>query len=307
MDINRLRYFITVVDTGSLRKASEILHISPAALSKAIKTLEDELNCDLIYPVGRGIQITKRGQELATEGRSILQNVEKLELKMRGELAGEYESKEPLRIGSFEVFTTLFLKRFVDSFQQVDNTRPLTLREVGPGQLENAILNDEIDYGLTYVPIPSSGIEHLSVATITMGLFGSRDFVRSIKGIEFKEIPFVIPVQPVQGSPTKVQGLDGWPDDRIARKVKYRVELMGSALEIARRGMAAAYLPKFIGKLHNELVKPKFELIEFAAPKTRGINLSTHQQKVFLVRKKNAGKDTIFSKLGKHLKKELEN
>jgi DNA-binding transcriptional LysR family regulator len=40
MDTNRLRYFLVVCETGSVRKAADLLHVSPAALSKAIKILE---------------------------------------------------------------------------------------------------------------------------------------------------------------------------------------------------------------------------------------------------------------------------
>ena len=67
--MNRLRYFCTVADTGSLRAASEILHLSPAALSKAIKLLEEELEQELLVPAGRGILITDVGKRLAQRGR----------------------------------------------------------------------------------------------------------------------------------------------------------------------------------------------------------------------------------------------
>ncbi|MGZ3686562.1 MAG: LysR family transcriptional regulator [Bdellovibrionota bacterium] len=43
MNIDRLRYFAAVVETRNLRKASELVGISPASMSKAISTLEGEL------------------------------------------------------------------------------------------------------------------------------------------------------------------------------------------------------------------------------------------------------------------------
>src|SRR5881275_1525815 len=58
MDIDRLRYFCTVARVGSIRGAAKVLKISPAALSKAIKTLEEELGLALLVQSGRGIRVS---------------------------------------------------------------------------------------------------------------------------------------------------------------------------------------------------------------------------------------------------------
>lgn len=36
MDFDRLRYFCAIAETGSLRRAAELLRLSPPALSKAM-------------------------------------------------------------------------------------------------------------------------------------------------------------------------------------------------------------------------------------------------------------------------------
>ena len=43
MDVNQLHYFRTIVEQGSLNKASEILYISRQGLSKIMKKMENEL------------------------------------------------------------------------------------------------------------------------------------------------------------------------------------------------------------------------------------------------------------------------
>ncbi len=48
MDTGRLRYFCAVARTGSLRRAAELVKVSPPALSKAIKLLESECGVRLI-------------------------------------------------------------------------------------------------------------------------------------------------------------------------------------------------------------------------------------------------------------------
>ena len=46
MDLTKIKYFSVVAETGSVRKAAELLQISPPALSRAISQLEDELEMD---------------------------------------------------------------------------------------------------------------------------------------------------------------------------------------------------------------------------------------------------------------------
>jgi DNA-binding transcriptional LysR family regulator len=84
--------------------------------------------------------------------------------------------------------------------------------------------------------------------------------------LPFAELPFVIPVSRVEGTPSKVRGLDGWPDDRIPRNVRYRVTLMETALALTRRGLAAAYLPHFVVERHNRVAKGDGELHELFSP-----------------------------------------
>ena len=64
MDITKIRYFSVVAETGSVRKAAELMHLSPPALSRAIKQLEEERNVKLFVPSGRGIAITDQGRLL---------------------------------------------------------------------------------------------------------------------------------------------------------------------------------------------------------------------------------------------------
>ena len=43
MDVRTLRYYVGVVQNGSISRASEHLHITQPALSHALKDLEQEL------------------------------------------------------------------------------------------------------------------------------------------------------------------------------------------------------------------------------------------------------------------------
>lgn len=54
MNFRRLKYFVKIVDIGSLTQAAEVLHIAQPALSQQVATLEGELNQQLLpYKAGR--------------------------------------------------------------------------------------------------------------------------------------------------------------------------------------------------------------------------------------------------------------
>src|SRR5580765_1772955 len=129
MDTDRLRYFCTVAQTAHIHRASELLGISPAALSKSMKQLEAELGIKLLASTGRGIAITDDGKAFAARAERWLADWDVL-LSASQAKARE---KQTVRLGSFEVFTTHALGPMLrDHLRDVD----LVLHELGPGQLE---------------------------------------------------------------------------------------------------------------------------------------------------------------------------
>jgi DNA-binding transcriptional LysR family regulator len=182
-----------------------------------------------------------------------------------------HSRKTELRIGSFEVFTTYFLGHFLSQI----NVPQFELHEFTPGRLEDAIGDGRIDIGITYHPISKPDIRFTEVTKIRMGVYGNAAFLNT----ELTEMPFVIPNDLIQGTPSKVMGLDGWPDHLFPRHVAFKVTMMESALELCRRGKSVAYLPDFVVRLHNSQVKKEFALKELDCP----IPKTVRQQSVFVV------------------------
>ena len=66
MNFRRLKYFVKIVDIGSLTQAAEVLHIAQPALSQQVATLEGELNQQLLIRTKRGVTPTDAGKILYT-------------------------------------------------------------------------------------------------------------------------------------------------------------------------------------------------------------------------------------------------
>lgn len=273
LDTARLRYFVTAAKTENLQEASRLLRLSPAALSKSIRSLESELGVSLFRRDGRHITLTDVGVHLAGEAQMILDDVSR-RLYRREQFE---ERGQRVSLGSFEVFTTYFLGELLDE-DGFDFS--IGVLELTPGHLEEALEEHRIDIGITYLPVPRPKLEFIKVCNLSMAVFGAANsrFAKQ----DPKTWPFAVPVTPVVGAATRVLGLDGWPDDRVPRIRKYEVTMMESGLELVRRGKAVIYLPTFLAKLHNRSVKRAHQLIRM--PKLPAVGGG--QQSVYIVKRK---------------------
>lgn len=288
MDINQLKYFCTIAKTGSMRKAAEILNISPPALSKTTKLLQDELGVTLITHVGRNIVLTDQGRQLAEKAQVLIENFAALRAEME---LGTLEPDE-IRIATFEVFSTHALEMLKHLGW---NDKRLLLHDVLPGELEHALAQRQVDIGITYMPIPHSELEHLKIGAIEMGVFTHAE---AFKGIKQNELPFVVPIMPITGSPSRIRGLDGWPDDAYPRKIRFQVTLMESALEIVRQGRGAGYFPIFVVDLHNARVKEDLRLVR--RPSIYKGRVCTTD--VYLVKRRSDMESTVHKQIARALR-----
>ncbi len=76
MNLRRLKYFVKIVDIGSLTQAAELLHIAQPALSQQVATLESELEKQLLVRSRRGVTPTEAGKILYSHAQTILSQCE---------------------------------------------------------------------------------------------------------------------------------------------------------------------------------------------------------------------------------------
>lgn len=77
INFQKLQYFCTMIEEGGIHKAARRLGLSQPPLSMALKELEHDLGCRLIFRQGKNWIVTEAGTRLYEEGRAIL-------AKMRG-------------------------------------------------------------------------------------------------------------------------------------------------------------------------------------------------------------------------------
>ena len=71
MLLRQIKYFVTVVDTGSFTEAAEECFISQSAISQQILSLEKELGVQLLVRSTRRFTLTEPGKYLYSHGKSL--------------------------------------------------------------------------------------------------------------------------------------------------------------------------------------------------------------------------------------------
>jgi DNA-binding transcriptional LysR family regulator len=78
--LDAMKVFVVALDEGSLSGAGRALKRSPAAVSRAIASLEDHLGAPLLHRTTRAMRLTETGERYAIACRRILAELEEAEL-----------------------------------------------------------------------------------------------------------------------------------------------------------------------------------------------------------------------------------
>jgi DNA-binding transcriptional LysR family regulator len=145
--IEQLEYMAAVTRHGSLRRASERLHLSQPALSEALSKLERELGVTLLDRRRSGARISRQGQELLPTMVEVLEAVDRL----RHAAGAPALSMRMLRVGTVNAGTSSVLVPALHAFR---SQHPGTLVEVvntRPQEIHEGLVEGGLDLGLVNV------------------------------------------------------------------------------------------------------------------------------------------------------------
>jgi DNA-binding transcriptional LysR family regulator len=143
MRIEQLSYLAAVSRCGSLRRASEQLHISQPALSEAIRRLERELGVTLLDRHRSGARVSLAGRELLQPIVDVLESVERLKAAAGDQLA----TRRLLRVGTVNAGTASLVLPAVRAFQAV-NAATVEVRNLQSDEIHVALAAGTLDLGL---------------------------------------------------------------------------------------------------------------------------------------------------------------
>ena len=153
MDLRKLEIFVRVAELKNFSRAALSLHMAQPAVSIAIRKLEEELEVRLLDRSGRQVRLTAEGENLLQRAEAILQQVAELKdsnSAMRGLLQGE------LSIACPSMLATYFLPDMLSGFLKEHTGLQASVTQAGTARVEEMLLADEIEVGVTTSDHPDS-------------------------------------------------------------------------------------------------------------------------------------------------------
>ncbi len=161
MDIEALRGFVAVAETGSFSAAAERLFITQPAVSKRLALLESELGAALFDRIGRRIRPTPAGTALLARARAILNEVEDAKRSLSN-LADTVVG--PLSLGTSHHIGLHRLPPALKRYSEMYPTVHLDLRFMDSEQACGAVEQGELE--LAIVTLPRTPARRLSLIPV---------------------------------------------------------------------------------------------------------------------------------------------
>ena len=147
MTLVQLKHFLDLASTGSFSKSAEKLFLTQPALSRSIKSLEDELGQPLFDRVGRKNELTAFGKHILLQAKDLLEAAKNLKHSSQQQLSGQTgQVKLGLGSGPGALWMTPLLTYMAKDFPQarLDIARgatPLLVQQLRDRSLDALILD----------------------------------------------------------------------------------------------------------------------------------------------------------------------
>lgn len=160
MEIRLIKYFLAVAETGSITKASNILHVSQPAISRQMQDLEYELGKQLFIRGKTNISLTNAGILFKKRAEEIIDIINKTEQEFKDidkQMAGD------IYIGSGESHS---ISSIVKIMKNIQNKFPDIKYHIQSGDSADIIEKLDkgiLDFGLLIQPVDISRYNYLTL------------------------------------------------------------------------------------------------------------------------------------------------
>ena len=152
----QLRYFVALAEHGHFGRAAEASFVSQSAFSNAIRELESTLDAQLVDRTNRQVTITAVGQQVATQARLALRDIEDL-VEIAG--GGKAPLTGELRLGVIPTIAPFLLPHILPKLRRSYPELKLYLIEDQTDRIHQRLVDGELDVLLLALPWEMRGVE----------------------------------------------------------------------------------------------------------------------------------------------------
>ncbi|MEX0957539.1 MAG: LysR family transcriptional regulator [Rhizobiaceae bacterium] len=142
-----LRYFVAVANAGSIRKASEDLHVASSAVSRQIHKLEIELGTPLFERLPNGLRLTQAGVVTLRHAKATLEEFSFLKSEI-GSLKGKNTGL--VRVASLDSLLVHFIPEQIMEFHDMSPEVDFRIQSGSHGRIADLVASGEADLGITF-------------------------------------------------------------------------------------------------------------------------------------------------------------
>lgn len=234
---NWLPAFRAVAETQHLPTASEKLHVSPSALSRTIRLLEEGVGTPLFDRVSRELRLNANGEALLRSVRDAMRLVDDgLAAIDQSQFVG------PVHVSAVGTVSMYFV---VPAIQQIRETHPTLIPHLynhGARVAHPRLLRGELDIAFHDDAVPSDELEVEQIGTAVKGIYCGRSHplydAEEVRVEDVLEYEFAAPTRTLAGGTP-----DGWPT-HMGRRVGFYVTDMQIGMQLVRQGKYLAVLPE---------------------------------------------------------------
>jgi DNA-binding transcriptional LysR family regulator len=143
LDLELLRSFVSVVDSGGFTRAGERVHRTQSTVSQQIKRLEDDVGQPLLNRNGKDVTPTEAGERLLSYARRLLSLAEEAR-----DVVARPESEGSVRLGVPEDFAAYRLAKLLAAFSRSHPGLRLDVRADQSTYLKRDLERGELDLAL---------------------------------------------------------------------------------------------------------------------------------------------------------------
>ncbi|HEX6240458.1 MAG TPA: LysR family transcriptional regulator [Polyangiales bacterium] len=237
MNLERLRVFLQIVDSGTMSAAARAVHLTQPALSRTLKLLEDEVGVPLFERRGRTLVLTAGGRALVPRARALLAASEQLALETRRSAERSYFD---VRVGIVDSVATYLFPRTLPALRKAFPELAIKLSTARTSVLLGRVRAGELDLAIVAHSGAPSGTRARRLGPYSLQFYGRRDLYPSLRGVESEAQVRAFPmveINPGHGEPSLV------PEDAFSYAVASNVATV-KALVLA--GFGVGDLPDFM-------------------------------------------------------------
>ena len=150
LNYHHLQYFWAVAQEGSVARASEKLHVTPATISIQLRDLEKSLGVKLFRKAGRGLALTEMGTAVLAYANDIFATGQELLDMVNGRPVG---GPMVLRVGIKDVMPKLVAHQLLEPTLRMSNDIRLLCFEGDAMKLISDLAIHKLDVVLSDTPI----------------------------------------------------------------------------------------------------------------------------------------------------------